>query len=105
MTTSFKRTITSIAALVFVGVQQLFAAKTVDASGLLSTTETQITGIGTMLTNVVSALIGIIGIVMLAWNFYKRAKGDQQSNDALMGWGSALLFAALGLQIIKFAFF
>lgn len=52
--------------------------------------------------NLVSALIGLIGVLMLAWNFMKRAKGDQQSSDALMNWGSSLLFVAIALQAVKY---
>ena len=75
------------------------------ASGLLQTAETQIKSIGTTLLNVASGLIGVVGAIMLVWNFMKRAKGDQQSNDAIMNWGSALLFTALALQILRVAYF
>lgn len=48
--------------------------------------------------------IGLIGAVMLVWNFAKKAKGDQQSNDALMNWGGALLGVAIGLELINLVF-
>ena len=74
-----------------------------DVSNLVNQATTTVKSTGQQIVNLVSAIIGVVGALMLAWNFYKRAKGDQQSNDALMGWGSSLLFAALFLQIIKAA--
>ena len=82
-----------------------YAQQANSASGLLQTAETQIKSIGTTLLNVASGLIGVVGAIMLVWNFMKRAKGDQQSNDAIMNWGSALLFTALAQQILRVAYF
>ena len=83
----------------------VYAQQGSTASGLLQSASTEIHGIGTMLLNVASGLIGVVGAIMLVWNFMKRAKGDQQSNDAIMNWGSALLFTALALQILRVAYF
>ena len=48
--------------------------------------------------------IGLIGAIMLVWNFAKKAKGDQQSNDALMNWGGALLGVAVALEVLQLVF-
>lgn len=80
-------------------------AQTQTVDGLLNQTTTTVRSAGTGVANVVSLLIGLVGIIMLGWNFAKRAKGDQQSNDALMNWGSALIIAAIFLQVIKAVYF
>ncbi len=54
--------------------------------------------------NVISVMIGLIAVIMLAWNYYKRSKGDGQSNDALAAWGWGLLIAIIGLQVVKVVF-
>lgn len=54
--------------------------------------------------NIVSALVALIGVVMLIWNFVKRSKSDGQSNDALVSWGVSLIFVFVALQVIKFIF-
>lgn len=59
---------------------------------------------GREIVNVVQIIIGIVGAMMIAWVVYKRQKGDQQSNDALMGWLVALAVAVLALQLIKAMF-
>ena len=64
-----------------------------------------VTDAGVVIINFASILIGVIGAVMLIWNFIKRSKNDASSNDALVGWGFGLLFACLGLQVIRFIFF
>ena len=76
-----------------------------DAKGLLDTGRDQVKSLGKSAVSFISILMGLVGVIMLGWNFYKRAKGDQQSNDALVGWGSALIFAFIMLQIINAAFF
>lgn len=81
------------------------SAQTKTAEGILSTAESTIKSAGASVANVISVLIGLIGIIMLGWNFAKRAKGDQQSNDALMNWGSALIISAIFLQVIKAVYF
>lgn len=75
------------------------------AENLLNKGTSQVQSIGKTAVTFISYLMGLVGVIMLGWNFYKRAKGDQQSNDALVGWGSALIFAFIMLQIISAAFF
>lgn len=64
-----------------------------------------VTNAANSIINFASILIGVVAVVMLIWNFIKRSKGDQSSNDALASWGFGLLFAALGLQVVRFIFF
>lgn len=75
------------------------------ADGLLSNATSTVKTAGNNVANLVSALIGLVGVIMLGWNFAKRAKGDQQSNDSLLNWGSALIIAAIFLQVIKSVYF
>ena len=56
------------------------------------------------LMSIIQVIIGIVGVMMIAWVLYKRMKGDQQSNDALMGWLVALAIGILALQLIKVLF-
>ncbi len=70
-------------------------------------TDSAISGLtGTLkpVINIVSALVALIGVVMLIWNFVKRSKSDGQSNDALVSWGVSLIFVFVALQVIKFIF-
>ncbi len=54
--------------------------------------------------NIVQAIIGLMAVVMLMWNYIKRSKNDGQSNDALAAWGYSLLIALAALQVIKMVF-
>lgn len=101
MNTIFKKIISGFAAI---AIPVLSFAQT-DANSILNTATSTMKSAGAGVANVVSVLIGLVGIIMLGWNFAKRAKGDQQSNDALMNWGSALLISAIFLQIIKAVYF
>ena len=101
MNTIFKKIISGFAAI---AAPVLCFAQT-DANSILNTATSTMKQAGAGVANVVSVLIGLVGIIMLGWNFAKRAKGDQQSNDALMNWGSALLISAIFLQIIKAVYF
>lgn len=58
----------------------------------------------TSIINVVSIILAVVGVVMLAWTYYRRTKGDGQSNDAMAGWLIAMVFVILGIQIIKLLF-
>ena len=71
----------------------------------LKNIEDSLKNAGGRVVSIVSIMIGLVGVIMLAWVFYKRSKGDQQSNDALMGWGVALIFAMIMLQIVRAIFF
>lgn len=54
--------------------------------------------------NVISIVVGLIAAIMLAWNYFKRSKGDGQSNDALASWGWGLIIVIIGLQVINIVF-
>ena len=91
----------AVAALMAV---QAVAYAAPDASSILSTTESQLRDMASLIVNVVSVLMGIIGAVMLAVNLAKYAKGDPSSNDSLMKVGGGLLIATVLLQIIRVIF-
>ena len=54
--------------------------------------------------NISSVMVGLIAVIMLAWNYFKRSKGDGQSNDALASWGWGLILVIIGLQVVKLVF-
>ena len=51
--------------------------------------------------SIVKYLVLLIGVVMLVWNYIKRAKNDGQGNDALVSWGFGLIFVFVAIQIIQ----
>lgn len=53
------------------------------------------------LLNLISVIVGLIGIVMLVWNYIKANKSDGQSNDAMISWGWRLIFVFAAIQLIK----
>lgn len=54
-----------------------------------------------LIVNLVSLIMGLVGIFMLAVNLYKYFKGDPSSNDALTKVGAGLLIAVIILQVIR----
>lgn len=72
-----------------------------DASTILSTTHSTLLSLSTLIVNVVSIVMGIVGVGMLGVNLAKYLKGDPSSNDALTKVGIGLLIAVVILQIIK----
>ena len=72
-----------------------------DASSKLTNT---VKTASTQAINLVSVLVGLIAVIMLAWNYFKRSKGDGQSNDALASWGWGLIIVIIGLQVVRVVF-
>lgn len=72
--------------------------------GQLDTIETALRTGATRAINIISVMVGLIAIIMLAWNYFKRSKGDGQSNDALASWGWGLIIVIIGLQVVKLVF-
>lgn len=92
-------TVLMVAALLIIPVAA-FAQTDINLNQATSTLRT----FATQLMTAVQIIIGIVGTIMIAWVLYKRMKGDQQSNDALMGWLVALAIGILALQLIKVLF-
>ena len=72
-----------------------------DASAILNETHRQLLDMSGLIVNIVSIVIGLVGIAMLAVNLPKYFKGDPTSNDALIKIGGGLLIAVVILQIIR----
>lgn len=51
--------------------------------------------------NLVSLVMGLVGVYMVAMNFYKYSKGDPSTQDALSKVGAGLVIAVIILQIIR----
>lgn len=71
------------------------------ADQILIETHGTLLGLSGVIVNVVSIVMGLIGVAMLAVNLVKYFKGDPSSNDALIKVGGGLLIAVVILQIIK----
>ena len=69
---------------------------------MVNDANTSVTQAFTTIINFASILIAVIAAVMLIWNYIKRSKNDASSNDALASWGFGLLYALLGLQVLRF---
>lgn len=90
-----------VAFLFMTGELSMFAQTAAEA---LQQTEATLRGIGGTLMTVLQLICGLIGGVMLIWNFAQRSKNDGQSNDKIFGWAIALLAAMIGLYVIKTVF-
>lgn len=75
-----------------------------DASSKLTQMTNTVKTASTQAINLVSVLVGLIAVIMLAWNYFKRSKGDGQSNDALASWGWGLIIVIIGLQVVRVVF-
>lgn len=71
------------------------------ADQILQTTHDTLFTMSGLIVNLVSLVMGLVGIFMLAVNLYKYFKGDPTSNDALTKVGAGLLIAVIILQIIR----
>lgn len=86
-------------ALVMFLPQVMMAQKT--AEQVLSTTQSTLKGLATSLMNVLSIVLGLVGLVMLIPNGYRYLKGEPTSQDALMKVGAGLLIIVILMQVIK----
>lgn len=93
-----------VAAAAALGAAQTASAQYTDFNSMMTQANTTMASAAGVIINFASILIGLVGIVMLIWNFIKRSKNDASSNDALLGWAIGLLFAALGLQVVRIVF-
>lgn len=71
------------------------------ADQILTQTHSTLFGLSTLIVNIVSLVMGLVGVAMLGVNLYKYFKGDPSSNDALIKVGAGLLIAVVLLQVIR----
>ena len=99
----------SLKRLYFVASLLLFefaaSAQTFDGAGKLNNAKTTMLTLGKTVMDIASIATGIIGAILIAWNYFKRGKGDGQSNDSLASllWGTAIVIILF--QIVKVVFF
>lgn len=55
----------------------------------------------TKIIGLVKLIVLIVGAALLGWAFFKKAKGDQGGNDALMNWGITLVGSLVAFEIIE----
>lgn len=88
-------------ALSCVGGGYRLLAQTFDANSKITSMTSDLKTIGKNVISLVSVLVGVVGAIMLVWNYFRRAKGEGQGNDALGSWGWGLLFTFIFLQLIS----
>ena len=69
---------------------------------ILTGAESTLKSLAGPIINVVSIIMGLVGVGMLGVNLYKYFKGDPTSNDALTKIGGGLLVAVIILQVINY---
>ena len=79
-------------------------AQTQDASSMLTTAGTTLKTSAGPLLNLVSIIIGMVGVVMLVPTFIKYAKGEPTSADAFLKHGGGLVIVFVLLQLIRLIF-
>lgn len=97
-----ERFFTALAAMMVAG--QAFAQSEFNFETMANDATTALNSTLKPIINIVQMIIALIAVVMLVWNYIKRAKNDGQSNDALAAWGFSLLIALAGLQVVKMVF-
>lgn len=96
-----KKITTSLVAL---GASVLTFAQNVTLQGAVDQADQILRTNATRIVNLISLVIGLLGVVMLAWQGAKYLKGDGNSNDALMKVAGGMLIIAILLQVIKAVF-
>ena len=76
-----------------------------DGAGKLNTAKSTMLTLGKTVMDIASVVTGIIGAILIAWNYFKRGKGDGQSNDSLASllWGTGIVIILF--QVVKVVFF
>ena len=82
----------------------MYAQDSFNAQSKLRDVKTQLTNVVGNIIDIASIFAGIVGVILLVWNFFKRGKGDGQSNDALASVAWSMLFVVIGIQIVKVLF-
>ena len=82
-------------------VPALAFAQASTADQILQQTHSTLFGLSSLIINIVSLVMGLVGAVMLGVNLYKYFKADPSSNDALMKIGGGILIAVVLLQVIR----
>lgn len=90
--------------LLAIGASAVTFAQNVTLNGALDQADSILRSNANRFVNVVSLIIGLIGIAMLGWQGAKYLKGDGNSNDALMKIAGGMLIIAILLQVIKAIF-
>ncbi len=78
-------------------------AQMISSDSFLSSVESTLKSSSNSIANIVSIIIGLVGIVMLAWQWFRYNKGEQQTNDSLVKIGGGLVIVVILFQIIKAA--
>jgi formate-dependent nitrite reductase membrane component NrfD len=82
----------------------LASAQVGNASALLGTAYSEVSGVVGIIINIAFLIIGIVGLVMLIPNLMKYLKGDPSSNDALMKVGAGIVIVVIIAQVIRMVF-
>ena len=98
-----KTSLTAI--MLLVGVVVFAQLKDFNGTSALNEAGKKINEMGKIVMNIASVATGIIGAILIAWNYFKRGKGDGQSNDSLASllWGTGIVIILF--QVVKVVFF
>lgn len=78
-------------------------AQMISSDTFLSNVESTLKSSSNAISNIASMIIGLVGIAMLAWQWFRYNKGEQQTNDSLVKIGGGLIIVVILFQIIKTA--
>jgi len=67
---------------------------------LLTTTEDTLVGAGSMIANIASVIVGLIGIVLAVWGFIKRGQ-DNGSDNAIWKVGVGMISVIIIITIVR----
>ena len=67
---------------------------------LLTTTEDTLVGAGSMIANIASVIVGLIGIVLAVWGFIKRGQ-DNGSDNAIWKVGVGMISVIVIITIVR----
>ncbi len=67
---------------------------------LLSTTEDTLVNAGSMIANIASVIVGLIGIILAVWGFIKRGQ-DNGSDNAIWKVGVGMISVIIIITIVR----
>lgn len=79
----------------------LASAQTKDAAAILNTATTSLKSIGSPLINIVSVIIGLIGIVMLVPCFARYLRNEPGAGEAFVKHAGGYLIAIILLKVFR----
>ena len=99
----FTKASIALSALIMASVNA--AGQVRDIGSALGSVKTTVRGVFEPLADIMSFIIGVIGLLLLAPAFARYNKGDHTSADSFMKWAAGMLMAYIGIQAISLIVF